>query len=330
MGVPINDHLYRLLFTNNPNGLALGTGNPVYQFKFARYSHGEFQLASQPLCQFWSLLNAWSNFCPHMELICAGGDHKLVPIPYLGQLHQELLQIEWRKLNTAYFNLLDPAAPEESGRLAVSRVSGIVMPMALVTIRLDDGIDMLEVPAALDRSRGDIHAAGNPHYLADPENAKIVAQTIAEAFARLDPGSGAAYQENAGKFIERLDAKLAEWRKLLAPYRGAHMVAYHNSWPYFAWRFELKIDLFLEPKPGIPPSPAHLANVISRMKELGARVILHDPYLNRRTAETVARSAGARVVDVTQYPGGIKGTDGGYIEMMDRVVRAIAEALAEQ
>ncbi|HHY85043.1 MAG TPA: zinc ABC transporter substrate-binding protein [Verrucomicrobia bacterium] len=192
------------------------------------------------------------------------------------------------------------------------------------------GIDMLEVPAALDRSRGDIHAAGNPHYLADPENAKIVAQTIAEAFARLDPGSGAAYQENAGKFIERLDAKLAEWRKLLAPYRGAHMVAYHNSWPYFAWRFELKIDLFLEPKPGIPPSPAHLANVISRMKELGARVILHDPYLNRRTAETVARSAGARVVDVTQYPGGIKGTDGGYIEMMDRVVRAIAEALAEQ
>ena len=106
------------------------------------------------------------------------------------------------------------------------------------------------------------------------------------------------------------------------------MVAYHNSWPYFARRFGLEINLFLEPKPGIPPSPAHLASVITRMKEQQVRVILHDPFLDRKTADTVAKATGARVVGVTQFPGGVKGSEGGYIAMMDYVVNAVANGLA--
>ncbi|MFO1513896.1 MAG: metal ABC transporter substrate-binding protein [Verrucomicrobiota bacterium] len=161
----------------------------------------------------------------------------------------------------------------------------------------NQGIAMREVPTTLDRSQGDIHAAGNPHYLVDPENVKIVAQHLAAAFGQLDAANGGFYSANASNFIAALDAKLAGWQAQLAPFKGQHVVAYHNSWVYFAERFGFQIDLFLEPKPGIPPSPAHLASIITKMKEEKARVIIVDPYLNRKTAETVARSTDATVVD---------------------------------
>ncbi len=197
-------------------------------------------------------------------------------------------------------------------------------------VRCCDGVKMLEVPEKLDRSGGDIHAAGNPHFLVDPENAKIVAHHIADAFVSLDAANRETYEANAKKFIATLDAKLAEWQSKLAPFKGQHLVAYHNSWLYFAERFGLKIEIFLEPKPGIPPSPSHLATVMAKMKEQNALVVIVDPYLNRKTAETVARSTGAKVVDVTQFPGGVKGTEGGYIAMMDYLVNSLATALGEK
>jgi len=192
------------------------------------------------------------------------------------------------------------------------------------------GVPLLDVPATLDRSRGDIHAAGNPHYIIAPSNAKIVAKNITDGFCANDPKSADTYRANLKKFDDAIDAKLAEWHKTLAPFQGQEVVAYHDSWPYFAKEFGLKIDLFLEPKPGIPPTPAHLADVIVKMKEDNARVIIVDPYLNRKTAETVASHTGAKVVEVTQFPGGIKGTEGGYIQMEDYDVNAIAAALAQK
>jgi zinc/manganese transport system substrate-binding protein len=191
------------------------------------------------------------------------------------------------------------------------------------------GVTMLEVPATLDRSQGDIHAAGNPHFLVDPVNAKIVAQNIAVALALNDAADAEYFQANLNKFRDTIEAKLAEWQAKLAPFKGVPVVAYHNSWLYFAGRFGLEIDLFLEPKPGIPPSPAHLTEVIAQMKARQARVIIVDPYLNRKTAETVARATGATVVDVTQFPGGVKGAGPGYFELMDYLVNSLAKALAE-
>ena len=191
------------------------------------------------------------------------------------------------------------------------------------------GISLVEIPTTLDRSRGDIHAAGNPHYLSDPVNAKIVAEHLANAFCQLDPKSCDAYRDNTKQFVGQLDRKMEEWDKLLEPFKGQRMVAYHNTWPYFARQFGLSIDLFLEPKPGIPPTPVHLAEVVSRMKADHIHVILVEPYQNRRTAEAVAADTGATVVDVTQFPGGIKGTDKGYIELMDYLVASIARALGE-
>jgi zinc/manganese transport system substrate-binding protein len=190
------------------------------------------------------------------------------------------------------------------------------------------GVQLLEVPSTLDRSRGDIHAAGNPHYLVDPVNAKIVARNIADAFCAQDQKSCEVYRANLKKFTDALDAQLVEWQRILEPFKSQQVVAYHNSWLYFGTRFGLKIDLFLEPKPGVPPTPTHLAEVITKMKQDKVHVIIVDPYLNRRTAETVAAKTDATVVDVTQFPGGIKGTEGGYIPLMDYLVNAVARALA--
>jgi zinc/manganese transport system substrate-binding protein len=197
-------------------------------------------------------------------------------------------------------------------------------------IRCNEGISMLEVPATLDRSKGDIHAAGNPHFVIDPENAKIIARHIADSFCRTDAKSCDAFRANLKKFTAALEAKLAGWQKQLEPFKGQQVVAYHNSWPYFGNRFGLKIDLFLEPKPGIPPTPAHLAEVITKMKTDHVHVVMVDPYLNRKTAETVARNTDATVVDVAQFPGGVKGTEGGYLQLLDYLVKSLAQALGEK
>ena len=201
-------------------------------------------------------------------------------------------------------------------------------PGAAGRIAASEGIEMLEVPATLDRSGGDLHAAGNPHFLIDPANARLAAAHLCAAFCKLDQDGSATYRAALAEFTQRLDERLVSWQAQLAPFRGHHVVAYHNLWPYFARRFGLAFDLFLEPKPGIPPTPAHLAEVIGRMKSDHVRVIVVEPFQNRKTAQTVAAATGAVVVNVTQYPGGVKGTEAGYLEMMDYLVGSLARALA--
>jgi zinc/manganese transport system substrate-binding protein len=194
-------------------------------------------------------------------------------------------------------------------------------------ISCNQGIALLEIPTTLDRSKGDLHAAGNPHYTTDPANAKIVGETLATAFSALDPKSAALFKTNLDKFKARVDAKLVEWKKGLAPYAGRRVVSYHNSWPYFEKRFELKSDLFLEPKPGIPPSPAHLAEVITTMKAENIRIIIVEPHVNHRSADLVAGRTDATVLDFAPYPGG-KGVPEEYVGWMDSLVQALAKAFA--
>jgi ABC-type Zn uptake system ZnuABC Zn-binding protein ZnuA len=188
------------------------------------------------------------------------------------------------------------------------------------------GIRLLEVPTTFDRSKGDVHALGNPHFLIDPVNARTVAGRIAAQLSQIDPANAAKYNANLKSFEARMDAKLAEWQKQLAPYAGAKIVTYHKDFPYLAARFKLDVVETLEPKPGIAPSPAHLAEVITTMKAKGAKVILVQPFQNRKTAETVARQTGATILDLAQQPGAVKGT-ATYFDMMDYIVTTIADAL---
>jgi zinc/manganese transport system substrate-binding protein len=191
------------------------------------------------------------------------------------------------------------------------------------------GVTMLDIPSAFDRSKGDVHALGNPHFLIDPLNVKVMAASMADHFSRVDPASAALFKANLAKFDAKLDSKLAEWQSKLAPYRGAKIVTYHKDFVYLAERFKLDVVETLEPKPGIAPSPAHLARVIQAMRAANARVILVQPYQNRRTAETVARQTGAVVIDMPQQPGARPDTQS-YFDMMDYLVATLANALGAQ
>jgi zinc/manganese transport system substrate-binding protein len=192
-----------------------------------------------------------------------------------------------------------------------------------------EGIRLLEIPTSFDRSKGDIHSLGNPHFMVDPVSAKIVARNIASHFSQLDPKNAATYQSNLARFNARIDTKLAEWQKQLAPYRGAKIVTYHRDFIYLAQRFGFSIVDELEPKPGIAPSPAHLAQVIGEMKRENAKVILVQPFQNRKTAETVARQTGASVLDTPQQPGAVSGTTT-YFDMVDNITRELATGLGAQ
>jgi ABC-type Zn uptake system ZnuABC Zn-binding protein ZnuA len=188
------------------------------------------------------------------------------------------------------------------------------------------GIRLLEIPSTFDRSRGDVHALGNPHFLLDPVNARAVAAQIAQRLARVAPAQAETFTRNLRAFDTELDARMAEWQTLLAPFRGARIITYHKDFAYFAPRFGLDVVEHLEPKPGIAPSPAHLARVIETARANQVKVILVQPFQNRRTAETVARQTGAVVLDLPQQPGVARHTDS-YADLLDYIVRSLATAL---
>lgn len=189
-----------------------------------------------------------------------------------------------------------------------------------------EGIRLMNVPGNVTRAAGDVHALGNPHFMTDPIIAKAVAQHISRAFSTIDPAHKADYESNYQKFETNINFKLQEWGKTLLPFKGQRVVAYHDSWPYFAHRFGLNIDMFLEPKPGIPPSPAHLAEVIEQMKAAHIKAIIVEPFQDRKIAERVASATGARVVDFCQFPGGLGGTDT-YSKLIDKLVTNLLGAL---
>jgi zinc/manganese transport system substrate-binding protein len=204
-----------------------------------------------------------------------------------------------------------------------------IAPGAAGLVIASQGIRMLDVPTTLDRSRGDVHAQGNPHFLLDPANVKLVAAQIADHLAKIDAKNATAYKENLATFNNRVDIKTGDWAKTLAPFKGAKVVTYHNDFIYFANRYGFQVVETLEPKPGISPSAAHLAKVIATMKSTGAKIVLVQPYQNRKTAETVARQADATVIDYSQQPGALKNT-ATYFDLMDNTVKTLAAALQEK
>jgi zinc/manganese transport system substrate-binding protein len=188
------------------------------------------------------------------------------------------------------------------------------------------GIRLMNVPANVTRAAGDVHALGNPHFMSDPIIAKAIAQHIAQSFAAVDSANAAVYEANYKKFEATINAKLQEWGAAMLPFKGRNVVAYHDSWVYFAHRFGLNIDIFLEPKPGIPPSPSHLVEVIAQMKAQKIKAIIVEPFHDRKIAEKVASATGAKVVDFAQFPGGMPGTDS-YVKLIDRLVAGLVAAL---
>lgn len=188
------------------------------------------------------------------------------------------------------------------------------------------GIRLIEIPTSFDRSKGDVHSLGNPHFMLDPVNVKVVAKHIADHFAQIDPRNAATYRSNLARFNAKMDSRFDAWKAQLAPYRGAKIVTYHKDFGYLGQRFALQIVENLEPKPGIAPSPSHLASVIGTMRRNNVKVILVQPFQNRKTAETVARQTGATVLDVPQQPGARANTTS-YFDLMDGIVASLVNGL---
>jgi zinc/manganese transport system substrate-binding protein len=185
-----------------------------------------------------------------------------------------------------------------------------------------DAVTLKDVPSRVDRSLGDVHPFGNPHYMLDPANGRPVAEAIARGLCAVDTSHCDAYTANAARLGAAIDAKMPEWKQLLTPAREQKVVAYHKNFDYLADRFGLEVIGYLERQPGIPPSPTHLAELVPRMQEAKVRAILIEPYRERQTPEFVAGKTGARVVVLPIMP---EGKD--YVAFIDGDVRALAKAL---
>jgi ABC-type Zn uptake system ZnuABC Zn-binding protein ZnuA len=179
----------------------------------------------------------------------------------------------------------------------------------------------------VDRSQGDVHPLGNPHYWLDPENGRRIAKLFRETFSQLDSKNASFYAANEQAFDQRLDAAERSWQSDLAKIKGQPVVAWHTSWRYFAEYNGMNIVGFMEPKPGVPPSPSHLAGLIQTMKQTGAKVIVMEPFYDRKTAEFVASKTGAKVLVLPPSVGGTKGLDD-YIQLMTSDIHRLAEALS--
>ena len=192
---------------------------------------------------------------------------------------------------------------------------------------VSEGILKLEVPTEkVDRSMGDVHPLGNPHYWLDPYNGKIIAKNICQRLKQLDAEHAGDYNRNLAAFLSKLDNAMAGWVAKLKPFEHSKIVTYHRSWPYFANRFNLDVVAELEPKPGIPPGPGHILEVINTMKSEKAKVILMEPFYNRDDAEAVANKTGAKVVVV---PNAVNEQVKDYIAMLDNIVTHLSDALSE-
>lgn len=168
------------------------------------------------------------------------------------------------------------------------------------------GCDILQRPTTqITRAMGDVHPYGNPHYWTDPENGRVIARAIAAKLSELDPGGRTDYAKNLAAFEARLTEKEKEWTAKMAPFAGTKIVTFHDSWPNFAKRFQLVIEGHIEPKPGIPPSPTHTLEIINLIKSEKIKVILVEPYFDRKTPDAIAGQTGAVVVTFYPSVGGV-------------------------
>lgn len=188
-------------------------------------------------------------------------------------------------------------------------------------------VKILDIPQGqITRAMGDVHPSGNPHYWLDPGNGRRMAQAIQTKLAELQPTDAAYFTERFAAFDQRLAAAETRWDASMAPFKGTEVVTYHRSWPNFVERFGLDVMGYIEPKPGIPPSPQHTLNLMREMKKAGARVILVEPYFDLKTPQSVARESGARVVVMSPSVGGEKEiTD--YIHLFDYNIKLLVNAL---
>ena len=188
-------------------------------------------------------------------------------------------------------------------------------------------IPVLDVPQGnVDRSQGDVHPLGNPHYWLEPDNGKRIAHLFRDKFTELDPKGADIYAKNAQAFDAKINALKAELAPQLAAIHGKPVVAWHTSWRYFAQYTGMNIVAFMEPKPGVPPSPSHLAGVIETVKRTGAKAVVMEPFYDKKVAQSVASNTGAKVLILPPSVGGTSAVPD-YFQLIRYDVTQLAQAV---
>jgi zinc/manganese transport system substrate-binding protein len=188
-------------------------------------------------------------------------------------------------------------------------------------------VRILEIPTGqITRAMGDVHPQGNPHYWLDPENGRKIAQAVQAKLSALSPSDASYFAQRYADFDRRLGDAQKRWMAAMAPYKGIKVVTYHRSWANFADRFGLDVIGYVEPKPGIPPTPSHTLDVIQEMKRRNVKLILVEPYFDLKTPQSIARATGAEVLVMPPSVGGVKeATD--YIALFDYDVNTLVAAI---
>jgi zinc/manganese transport system substrate-binding protein len=190
-------------------------------------------------------------------------------------------------------------------------------------------VKILELPTGqITRAMGDVHPLGNPHYWLDPGNGRRIAQAIQKRLSEMSPGDAPYFAARYADFDRRLADGERRWDSLMAPYKGLKIVTYHRSWPNFADRFGLDVVGYVEPRPGIPPSPGHTLDLIQEMKRLGVKIMFVEPYFDLKTPDAISRDTGARVLVMAPGVGGEKDiTD--YIKLFDYDINLVVAAIKQ-
>lgn len=191
-----------------------------------------------------------------------------------------------------------------------------------------ENMPLLQVPTSTSREEGDIHIYGNPHYWLDPARGKIIAQTIYDHLAEISPKDEAYFAANLQAFNEKIDTKMVEWKRMMAPYQGTDIIAYHNEWVYFEKAFGLNIVDFLEPKPGIPPTPSQLVKIIKEVQTRDIKVIINSPYFSNSSPEVIARNTDAGIVQLSTMTGGYDPIKD-YFDLFDYNIKTLTKALSK-
>jgi zinc/manganese transport system substrate-binding protein len=214
--------------------------------------------------------------------------------------------------------------------LITSSRNADVQPGASGYLDVSRNVRILEVPTGqITRAMGDVHPLGNPHYWLEPGNGRLIAAAIRDKLSELSPADAATFARRYDDFDRRLSAAETRWDAVMDPYRGAKVVTYHRSWPNFMERFGLEVVGYVEPKPGIPPSPLHTIQLIEEMKRDDVALIVVEPYFNLKTPEAIVNQlTGGRVLVLAPSVGGVdEVTD--YIQLFDYNVNLLADALRQ-
>jgi ABC-type Zn uptake system ZnuABC Zn-binding protein ZnuA len=190
-------------------------------------------------------------------------------------------------------------------------------------------VKILEIPTGqITRAMGDVHPQGNPHYWLDPNNGLLIAQEIQKKIAQLSPKDASYFTSRYADFEKRIKEAIGRWRTAVAPFKGLKVVTYHRSWPNFADEFGVDVIGYVEPKPGIPPSPSHTLELIEDMKRQGVKIVLVEPYFDLKTPNAIARATGAKVLVMPPSVGGVKEIKT-YFDLFDYDVNLLVSVVKE-